>query len=100
LFEHIEDDIEFIFKTNNFKYIANTTKNPNGLIAKVSGIRAFNTALKMLSEELGIGLNLQSHSLRIGYITRTLNIRDVYNIYNTTMMVRHKSLSTTQRYIR
>jgi hypothetical protein len=51
----------------------------------------------MLSEELGIGLNLQSHSLRIGYITRTLNVRDVYN---TAMMVRHKSLSTTQRYIR
>jgi hypothetical protein len=51
----------------------------------------------MLSEELGIGLNLQSHSLRKGYITRTLNVRDVYN---TAMMVRHKSLSPAQRYNR
>jgi integrase/recombinase XerD len=97
LFEHIEDDIEFIFKTNNFKYLGSTLKEPNDVMSNISWIRAFNKSLDKLSEELGIGLNLQSHSLRIGYVTRTLSITD---IYDTAMMIGHKSLATTQRYSR
>jgi integrase/recombinase XerD len=97
LFDHIEDDIEFLFKTNSFKYLGSTQKEPNGVMANLSWIRAFNRSLGSLSEELGLGLNLQSHSLRIGYVTRTLSITD---IYNTSLMIGHKSLATTQRYSR
>ena len=95
--DQIEDDIEFIFKTNNFKYLGSSRKDTNSVMNKASWIRAFNSSLEKLSEELGIALNLQSHSLRIGYVTRTLSITD---IYNTSFMIGHKSLATTQKYSR
>jgi len=97
LLDQIEDDIEFIFKTNNFKYLGSSRKDTNSVMNKASWIRAFNSSLEKLSEEFGIALNLQSHSLIIGYVTRTLSITDNYH---TSLMIGHKSLVTTQKYSR
>jgi len=58
LLDQIEDDIEFIFKTNNFKYLGNSRKDTNSVMNKASWIRAFNSSLEKLSEEFSIALNL------------------------------------------
>nr|QWE36189.1 hypothetical protein [Oedogonium capilliforme]QWE36192.1 hypothetical protein [Oedogonium capilliforme] len=95
--DRIEDDIQFLFVQNNFKFLGASLRNPYKSMQSSAWIRSINKTLAEISKFFGISLILKSHSFRISYVTRTLKMSD---IQKTADLIGHKSLNTTRRYNR
>lgn len=93
----IEEDIDFIFIKNKFKYLGATLQHPEKPMHSTAWTRSINKNLKRLASDCGIALTLKSHSFRVGFVTRHLKVTD---IEKTANLIGHKSLNTTKRYNR
>jgi integrase len=96
LLEEIEGDVEFL-KAKGFVLLGASFNERSKAMSNISWIRGFNKILDRITSEEYLPNYFTSHSLRIGFVTRLLKNTD---IFVTSQLVGHASVSSTQMYSR
>lgn len=89
----IQDDIEFIFVKNKFKFLFGKTKPMH----EKSLIRFINRDLKHTCHTKNIAYNIKSHSFRIYVIASLLRVTSVQNVAD---VIGHNDIRSTMKYSR
>lgn len=96
-FQQMAEEINFLFKTNQFLYLGSTSRNKEKTYTEENYLRTVNLDLNSICKEHNIFHNFKSHSFRTGFITKLLKTTSVQE---TAQIIGHSSIDSTMSYYR